>query len=216
MLSDADANVRKPKEKPMRSKRPHGKANATADVASEAAGDNAEPAEPKDEELPDVAPAQEEDTPGLDEPKEESKEVSKDDLAGLSTENPPEGRDLEKDGELPGESDDSGIGAFNIFAAWRRRELSKQDNSDVDTRATLLAEWKEASESAKQTLAEKFKELGSRSKILEQISEHDWQPPSIPTKLVTKEATSPPQPKDEDVEMEDGDAEKSEAPAEKE
>lgn len=209
MLSDADANVRKPKEKPMRSKRAHGKNNAAADVASEAAGDNLEPADPKDEELPDAAPAQDASTPAPEEAKE--------DLARLAADNAPEGRDLEKDGELPGEAEDPAIGAFNMFAAWRRKELTKEDKSGVDIRATLLAEWDAASAATKQDLAEKFTELGSSSKILEQIREHDWQPPSIPTKIITTDGATP-QPKDEDVEMEDGDGDtqKSEAPAEKE
>lgn len=207
MLSDADANVRKPKEKPMRSKKSHGKANANTDAGSEATGDIPEAADLKDEELPDAAPAPGSATPTPEEPK--------DDLAQLSADHAPEGRDLEKDGELPGESEDSGIGAFNMFAAWRRQELSKEDNPDIDIRATLLAEWRDTPTSTKQSLAEKFTELGSSSKILEQIREHDWQPPNIPAKVITKDASTP-QPKDEDVEMEDGDAEKSEPPAEKE
>lgn len=206
MLSDADANVRKPKEKPLRNKRAHGKKDAAVDAASEAAGDNLDPADAKDEELPDAAPAADTATPVPEEPKE--------DLARLSAENAPEGRNLEEDGELPGESEDSAIGAFNVFAAYRREELAKQDKPDIDIRATLLAEWNAAPESTKKDLAEKFTELGASSKILEQIREHDWKPPSIPEKVISKDVTPPA--KDEDVEMEDGDTQKSEAPADNE
>jgi hypothetical protein len=208
-LSDVETTVRKPKDKPMRNKRPHGKANMTGDGGSEAAGDNMDAVDPKDEDLPDAEPAQESATPSAEEPKQ--------DLVRLSAENPLESRDLEKDGELPGEESNSAIGAFNMFAVWRRAELSKEDHPNIDIRATLLAEWQQVSTSTKESLADKFTELGSSSKILEQIREQDWQPPSIPSKIVTKDATPPraasPPAKDEDVEMGDGDASKSKAPA---
>jgi len=210
LLSDADANVRKPKEKPMRTKRPHGKANATADAASEAAGDNmeTEPGNAKDEDLPDAAPVDAPDHPA------EDAEANDETLALLSTENPPDGRDVEKDGELPGENSEPVIGGFNVYALLRRKELEKADKPDIDIRATILAEWKDLPAQKRTEFSSKFTELGSSSGVLDA----DWTPPAVPEKIVTKpkDTPTPQPPKDEDVEMEDGDGDKSEAPADKE